>query len=148
MKAMAKHRSHSIEFKRQIAQEHQIDFLRSCTLGPLLRLAEDPRVRLYSVQVGPQSADIANMRARRLVKDMSGLIEGDWSQTAAVLRAMDCVVTTDTAVAHVAATLGVPTLMMVSCYSDWRWGDGEATPWYPMPSEIWLEFGVARSPVT
>ena len=46
---------------------------------------------------------------------------------------LDAVVTVDTAVAHMAASVGVETHMMVGCKAvDWRWqtGDGE-TCWYP-----------------
>jgi ADP-heptose:LPS heptosyltransferase len=71
------------------------------------------------------------MRAQRLVKDMSGLIEGDWSQCAAALKCMDVVVSADTGFVHVALTLGVRTCVLLPCYADWRWGVGETTPWYP-----------------
>ncbi len=57
----------------------------------------------------------------------------DWSETAAVVDAMDVIVTVDTAVAHLAGAMGKPVLLMLSYDNDWRWGtrDKTTTPWYP-----------------
>jgi hypothetical protein len=57
---------------------------------------------------------------------------GDWRQTANVLRACDLCITADTAVAHLAGSLGLPTWLLLSVRSDWRWlRDRTETPWYP-----------------
>ena len=41
--------------------------------------------------------------------------------TVAVLRNLDLLITTDTAIAHVAGALGVPTWLALSHVPDWRW---------------------------
>jgi hypothetical protein len=44
----------------------------------------------------------------------------------------DLMVSTDTGLAHVAASMGKPVLMVLRHYPDWRWGLTEkTTPWYP-----------------
>lgn len=53
-------------------------------------------------------------------------------ETAAVMGLARAVVTTDTAVAHLAGALARPTLTLLKAVPDWRWGvEGETTPWYP-----------------
>jgi ADP-heptose:LPS heptosyltransferase len=54
-----------------------------------------------------------------------------WLNTASIVQHLDLVVTVDTAIAHMAGTLGVPCMMMSAIPGDWRWGtSGELTPWY------------------
>jgi hypothetical protein len=48
------------------------------------------------------------------------------------LRGLDLVVTVDTMLAHLAATLGVPTWTLLPYEADWRWlVDRVDSPWYP-----------------
>jgi len=55
----------------------------------------------------------------------------DWNQTAHLLSKMDLVISVDTAVAHLAGAMGVPTWLLLPNDPDWRWGDfGTKTHWY------------------
>ena len=52
--------------------------------------------------------------------------------TAAVMMCCDLVVTSDTAVAHLAGALGVKTWVALKHVPDWRWFlDRRDSPWYP-----------------
>jgi ADP-heptose:LPS heptosyltransferase len=52
--------------------------------------------------------------------------------TAAVMKNLDLVITCDTAIGHVAGSLGIPVWLGLSFVSDWRWLlDRPDTPWYP-----------------
>jgi tetratricopeptide (TPR) repeat protein len=52
--------------------------------------------------------------------------------TAAVMEALDLVITCDTSVAHLAGALGRPTFLLLKKVPDWRWMlDRQDTPWYP-----------------
>jgi hypothetical protein len=56
----------------------------------------------------------------------------DWQDTADVVAALDLVITVDTAVAHLAASLGVETWMLSRFSGCWRWlSSGDRTCWYP-----------------
>jgi tetratricopeptide (TPR) repeat protein len=56
----------------------------------------------------------------------------DFADTAALVEALDLVITVDTSVAHLAASLGRPTWMLIPRFPDWRWGEVRAdSPWYP-----------------
>jgi ADP-heptose:LPS heptosyltransferase len=57
---------------------------------------------------------------------------GNFSDSAYALSGMDLVITVDTALAHLAGALGIPTLLLVSYLPDWRWLLGrDDSPWYP-----------------
>jgi ADP-heptose:LPS heptosyltransferase len=56
----------------------------------------------------------------------------DWQATAQVLEQLDGVISVDTAVAHLAGSLGLPTLLLLPEPCDWRWGrQGDRSAWYP-----------------
>ncbi|MBX7200623.1 MAG: tetratricopeptide repeat protein [Rhodospirillaceae bacterium] len=57
----------------------------------------------------------------------------DFADTAALIAALDVVISVDTAAAHLAGALGKPVYILLPYIgTDWRWGvDGETTPWYP-----------------
>ena len=57
--------------------------------------------------------------------------------TAAVMACCDLVITSDTAIAHLAGALGVPTWVALKQTPDWRWLlDRQDSPWYPSASLI------------
>jgi tetratricopeptide (TPR) repeat protein len=60
----------------------------------------------------------------------SGL--GDFAQTAALIEALDLVITVDTAVAHLAGALGKPVWILLRHGPEWRWMlERTDSPWYP-----------------
>tara|TARA_Y100001968_G_C19410436_1_gene746005 strand:+ start:446 stop:2017 length:1572 start_codon:yes stop_codon:yes gene_type:complete len=46
----------------------------------------------------------------------------DWLETAKVLDSIDLLISVDTSVAHLAGSMGIPCILMLSCPADWRWG--------------------------
>ena len=46
----------------------------------------------------------------------------DWLETAKILDNIDVIVSVDTSVAHLAGAMNIPCILMLSCPSDWRWG--------------------------
>ena len=58
-------------------------------------------------------------------------IETDLVDLAVRLSMLDCVVTIDGVVAHLAGSLGLPVLLLLPFAADWRWGLADRTPWYP-----------------
>jgi len=54
------------------------------------------------------------------------------SETAAILKGLDLVITADTALAHLAGALGVRVWVVLQAVPDWRWLTGRSdSPWYP-----------------
>ena len=57
---------------------------------------------------------------------------GPFMDTAAIMTLVDSVITSDTAIAHLAGGLGVPVWLATQLAPDWRWmKDREDSPWYP-----------------
>jgi Flp pilus assembly protein TadD len=83
------------------------------------------RIRLISLQknrTGPVDFP---------VDDWTGELT-DFADTAAVIAALDHVVAVDTAVAHLAASLGKSTSILLPFSADYRWMTGrDDSPWYP-----------------
>lgn len=54
-----------------------------------------------------------------------------WEDTAAIIANLDAVVSVDTAVFHLAASMGKPTYLLLSGAIDWKFGVEGQCPWYP-----------------
>jgi len=56
----------------------------------------------------------------------------DFADTAALIEAMDLVISVDTVLAHIAGAMGKPVWILLSWIADWRWMlNREDSPWYP-----------------
>ena len=54
-----------------------------------------------------------------------------FKDTAAIIKLLDLVITTDTSIAHLAGTLGTQTWLLLPKVSDWRWMNSkDETIWY------------------
>ena len=106
---------------------HSNDRRRSMPVTALAPVVAAGRNTLVGLQVGPRARDLAKLFG---VIDYSGRLT-DWAATAAVISALDVVITVDTAAAHLAGALGIPVWLMLPHAPDWRWMLGrEDTPWY------------------
>lgn len=113
------------------AKGNTADALRSIPAEHLARLADIPGVTWVSLQFGQDASLVGrSWLGRNFVDGTEGC--SDFLDTAAVMRGLDLIVTVDTATAHAAGTLGIPTWTLHRFCREWRWGDqGETTPWYP-----------------
>lgn len=101
---------------------------RACPLEAFRPLFDDPAIRVFSLQKDIPAEDTPLPES---VTDLSGDI-GDFADTAAIIGALDLVVSIDTAVAHLAGALAAPTLLALSTAGDWRWLMKRSdSPWYP-----------------
>lgn len=85
--------------------------------------------QFYSLQHGEARSELGGLKG--CVQELA-LPASDMAETAAQIELLDLVISVDTSVAHVAASLGVPTFILLPYCSDWRWfQEGERSPWYP-----------------
>ena len=104
---------------------HDLD--RSCpALAHLAPLFDVPDVQWTSLQVGGASTDESAFGVAACP------ITGDFADSARFVATLDLVISVDTAVAHLAGALGVPTWVMVPAMPEFRWLlDRDDSPWYP-----------------
>ena len=99
---------------------------RSLPAHRLLPLTRLPGIQCWSLQVGSAAADTPGGMVN-LAEELT-----DFAETAAAISGLDLIVTVDTAVAHLAGSLGKPVWLLLAYAADWRWMlDREDSPWYP-----------------
>ncbi len=106
---------------------------RSFPLNCLAPLARLDGVRIFSLQKGPGTEQLRNVDFP-IIEFQSRLDEGSgaFMDTAAVMQNLNLVITSDTALAHLAGALAVPVWVALSFSPEWRWlRDREDSPWYP-----------------
>jgi tetratricopeptide (TPR) repeat protein len=97
-------------------------------------LAHIRGVRLISLQKGAGEDDLKSRGGGMPIIDVGEFDtdHGPFMDTAAVMKNLDLVITSDSAVAHLAGALGVPVWIALPFDSEFRWLlDREDSPWYP-----------------
>lgn len=108
-----------------------IDMLRSTSFNTFAPLAKIPDIAWLSLQKGRPADQIKIPPPGMIIGDFTEDMY-DFYETACAASNCDLVITVDTAVAHVAASVGVPTWLLSRWDGCWRWfGDRSDSPWYP-----------------
>ena len=109
----------------EVSEKKSIPYAKFCSLF------NTPNCQFYSAQLNAEATAIADMNQRSNVTDLRDSII-DFQDTADFLAQMDLVISVDTAVAHLAGALGLPTWTILPFASDWRWRMHRTdSPWYP-----------------
>ena len=111
------------------------DHNRSIPLSHFAPLAAIPGVRLISLQAqhGLDQLDTLNDRfvIETLGEELTRNPDG-FREMAAIMQSLDLIVTSDSAPAHLAGALGLPTWIALATVPDWRWMHQRSnSPWYP-----------------
>ena len=110
------------------SSSHLNDFNRSIPLARLQGLLQQDHTWI-SLQKEVREADRPALEASGIL-DLSAEFH-DYADTAALISALDLVITVDTSVAHLAGALGKPCWVMLPFAPDFRWLlDRDDSPWY------------------
>lgn len=103
---------------------------RAVELDQFLRLAAQlPNVQFYSFQKGPREADMKKHGFGTMLP--LGHMFDNFSETAAALEHMDCIVMTDSSVCHLAGSLSVPVINLLQFMPYWLYfPESSKTPLY------------------
>ncbi len=106
--------------------------LRSFALEEFLPVLRQP-ARFVSLQYGDCAAELQTLEREHgvILPHWQDALD-DYDETAALVCALDLVISVCTAVIHLAGALGRPVWVLVPAIAEWRYLDrGEALPWYP-----------------
>lgn len=104
---------------------------RSFSHQAFLPLTELPAVQLFSLYKGPGLVDFHADGSSALIVDTAST-DRDFADCAATMQQMDLIITSDTATAHIAGSLGLPTWVLLHWDAFWVYRHhGEQTEWYP-----------------
>ena len=113
----------------------KLDSGRSFPLAQFHNLLQIPGLRLISLHKGAGEAQLQGLPEGMRVEMLGPQFDSGsdaFLDTAAAMKCCDLVITSDTAVAHLAGALGVPTWVALKHVPDWRWLlDRDDSPWYP-----------------
>ncbi len=98
-------------------------------------LCATPGISVYSLQKyeGLDQLKLVPHHAKLHIFDESfDVTHGSFMDTAAVMHEMDLIISTDTAIAHLAGAMGKKIWLLLPYVTDWRWlVDRTDSPWYP-----------------
>lgn len=107
------------------------NFRRAVPFTRFLPLVGVKGTQFYSLQKGLPEKELSDASCRSLVADLAPYL-GDFAATAALVSRLDLVIMTDSAVAHVAGSLGVPVWNLLHASPFWIYTQGrDDCPWYP-----------------
>ena len=132
---LSTYRGFKVGIAWQGGRQYAGDAYRSLPLRHFAPIARVDGVRLFSLQKGPGSEQLADLPDGFTVADFGPELDtasGAFTDTAAVMRNLNLVITSDTAIPHLAGAMGVPVWVALNSCADWRWlDDREDSPWYP-----------------
>jgi tetratricopeptide (TPR) repeat protein len=106
--------------------------LRSLELQDFLPLADSRRCRFVCLQRGDCADEVAAAHAAGMNLQWWPQALDDIEETAALTAALDCVISVDNTVVHLAGAMGRRCWVLLTHVPDWRYGlAGETMPWYP-----------------
>jgi len=119
------------EARPEAAMAHRIDRRRSLPLAALAPLASAAGVSFVSLQKGVPSGQAAAPPPGMVLHDWTAEL-ADFADTAALMAALDVVISADTSPLHLAGALGRPVWLLDRYDACWRWlRDRDDSPWYP-----------------
>jgi hypothetical protein len=90
-----------------------------------------PGVQLFHLQKGPPERELHALPRGGSIIDLSPHIN-DFADTSAAITHLDLMIMTDSAVAHLAGSMGKPVWLLLGHVAHWLWLlDRIDSPWYP-----------------
>ena len=108
----------------QGSQNYLYDSQRSIKLSNFKKIIKNEKFKFIALQKGFGSDQIAKFDLSDFITDLSSQIDlkdNSFEDTIHILNNIKLLITADTSIAHLAGTLNIKTLLMLSYNPDWRW---------------------------
>jgi tetratricopeptide (TPR) repeat protein len=113
------------------SKAHPNDAARSMPLSAFAPITTLGAIALISLQTGDEAAQLRGYVGTAPVVDRTHELYS-LADTIALIDALDLVITVDTMIGHLAATMGKPVWLLLAYVPDWRWFLHRSdSPWYP-----------------
>lgn len=116
------------------SKRSRYDAHRSMPLKKLAPLLQTPGVHFFAIQPDVRESDQAAFETFTRAGSLHEVGKlRDFADTACLMKELDLVITVDTSVAHLAGTVGVDTIVMLTAFRTyWMWIEKKTwSPWYP-----------------
>ena len=109
---------------------YRSDHLRSMPLAEFIPLLP-AGMNAICLQPGVRESDLPAAHANDRIRHVGAELK-NFAETAALIAALDLVISTDTSVVHLAGAMGKPVWVLLSHAPDWRWLlNRDDSDWYP-----------------
>jgi tetratricopeptide (TPR) repeat protein len=112
----------------------KVDIGRSFPLALFEGIASSPKVKLFSLQKNEGTEQLNVLPKGMVIESFGEQVDSEeaFLDTAAIMKNLDLIITSDTAVAHLAGALGCRVWLALKWVPDWRWMlDTNSSSWYP-----------------
>ena len=108
----------------QGSQNYLYDSQRSIKLSNFKKIIKNEKFKFIALQKGYGSDQIDKFDLSDFITDLSSEIDlknNSFEDTIHILNNIELLITADTSIAHLAGTMNIKTLLMLSYNPDWRW---------------------------
>ena len=98
--------------------------MRSIPLSYFKNILQKENYKFISLQKNFGSEQIKLNNFDNILQDLSNEIDvgkNAFEDTISIIKNIDCLITSDTAIAHLAGTLNIKTFLLLSYNPEWRW---------------------------
>jgi Tfp pilus assembly protein PilF len=111
------------------SEKHRADLYRSISIEKFEDFFNQKSIEFVALSKNISQEEGIYLFKHRVNTDIQ--LSKDFLSTAYILQELDLIITVDTAVAHLAASMGKAVWLLLQYNSDWRWfNDERITPWY------------------
>lgn len=109
---------------------HQFKSEKSAFFDEMISLLNIPHIKLHSLELAEHAKDLSHKGVHPMISDHGSKCH-DAAELAEQILSLDLIISPDNDIAHLSASLGCPTWVLLSPDAHWAWGSGGMTNWYP-----------------